>query len=152
MVQEDGRDGSGFSGGRWEVHSLGHGKHVVLRTGSTSRGGEREPGRESATCSVPRATTDPYVQFIPSYNCPHSVERIGNLGDGGKWICGAETLGPRGKDAVIYSIGACSFFRDTGAAAYQVRQASITRARSNRRCWTATLACRCTSLATRSSR
>ena len=29
--------------------------------------------------------------FSPDYNCP-SMERIGNLGDGGKWVCGLDFL------------------------------------------------------------
>jgi hypothetical protein len=26
--------------------------------------------------------------FPPSWTCPHDVQRVGNLGDGGKWVCG----------------------------------------------------------------
>jgi len=26
--------------------------------------------------------------FPPGFNCPHEVERLGALGDGGKWVCG----------------------------------------------------------------
>lgn len=62
--------------------------------------------------------------YYAAYNCPWTDERIGRVGkfdwrisqypcspsryapgDGGKWICGLETLQGRGRDAVIYSIG-----------------------------------------------
>jgi hypothetical protein len=43
--------------------------------------------------------------FIPSFQCPHHVERIGALGDGGKWVCGVERLA-RQKKCVVYSFGA----------------------------------------------
>jgi len=43
--------------------------------------------------------------FIASFQCPHHVERIGALGDGGKWVCGVERLA-RQKKCVIYSFGA----------------------------------------------
>jgi len=42
--------------------------------------------------------------FPPAFNCPHEVERIGSLGDGGKWICGLSRLADK-KDCVIYSFG-----------------------------------------------
>ena len=42
--------------------------------------------------------------FIPSFQCPHHVERIGVLGDGGKWVCGVERLAKQEK-CVIYSFG-----------------------------------------------
>lgn len=46
--------------------------------------------------------------FIPaSFNCPWEIERVGRLGDGGKWVCGMskyETL-PMGRECVIYSFG-----------------------------------------------
>ncbi|KAH7888957.1 methyltransferase domain-containing protein [Phlebopus sp. FC_14] len=42
--------------------------------------------------------------FLPSYRCPHRVERIGIMGDGGKWVCGLECIVPK-KKCVIYSFG-----------------------------------------------
>ncbi|KAI0781889.1 methyltransferase domain-containing protein [Abortiporus biennis] len=42
--------------------------------------------------------------FIPGFNCPHHVERIGTMGDGGKWVCGMDRIA-RQKDCVIYSFG-----------------------------------------------
>lgn len=40
--------------------------------------------------------------FSPDYNCP-TMERIGRVGDGGKWICGVEVLKER--KCVVYSYG-----------------------------------------------
>lgn len=40
------------------------------------------------------------------FNCPHEVERIGSLGDGGQWVCGIERIADK-PDCVIYSFGAC---------------------------------------------
>jgi len=40
----------------------------------------------------------------PSFNCPHEVERIGAVGDGGKWVCGLSRIA-RKPDCVIYSFG-----------------------------------------------
>ncbi|THH26618.1 hypothetical protein EUX98_g7567 [Antrodiella citrinella] len=42
--------------------------------------------------------------FIPAFQCPHRVERIGNLGDGGKWVCGLDRVAKQ-KECVIYSFG-----------------------------------------------
>ncbi|KAF9227115.1 hypothetical protein BS17DRAFT_747348 [Gyrodon lividus] len=42
--------------------------------------------------------------FLPSFRCPHRVERIGVMGDGGKWICGLERVIPKNK-CVMYSFG-----------------------------------------------
>jgi len=42
--------------------------------------------------------------FIPSFQCPHHVERIGVLGDGGKWVCGMERIAKQ-PECVIYSFG-----------------------------------------------
>jgi hypothetical protein len=42
--------------------------------------------------------------FIPAFQCPHLIERIGTLGDGGKWVCGMDRV-ERQKKCVIYSFG-----------------------------------------------
>jgi len=42
--------------------------------------------------------------FLPSFRCPHRLERIGIMGDGGKWVCGLERIAPK-KQCVIYSFG-----------------------------------------------
>ncbi|THH01271.1 hypothetical protein EW145_g6945 [Phellinidium pouzarii] len=49
----------------------------------------------------------PYTvwDFVPAaFTCPHSVERVGALGDGGKWVCGLERVA-RKRPCVVYSIG-----------------------------------------------
>ncbi|KAH9961557.1 methyltransferase domain-containing protein [Russula dissimulans] len=40
--------------------------------------------------------------FLPAFPCPGRVERIGVMGDGGKWVCGLERLAKQDK-CVIYS-------------------------------------------------
>lgn len=45
--------------------------------------------------------------FPPAFNCPHELERIGALGDGGKWLCGLSRLESK-PDCVVYSIGAAT--------------------------------------------
>ncbi|KIJ64219.1 hypothetical protein HYDPIDRAFT_112178 [Hydnomerulius pinastri MD-312] len=42
--------------------------------------------------------------FPPSYHCPHELERIGSLGDGGKWACGMSRLEHK-PDCLIYTFG-----------------------------------------------
>jgi len=44
--------------------------------------------------------------LIPaSYNCPWEVERIGRMGDGGKWVCGMSRYEKNKKPCIIYSMG-----------------------------------------------
>ncbi|KAF9876945.1 hypothetical protein CkaCkLH20_05791 [Colletotrichum karsti] len=46
--------------------------------------------------------------FTPaSYSCPHEMERVGRMGDGGKWVCGMSQYVnyPKGRDCIIYSFG-----------------------------------------------
>ncbi|KAH9069705.1 methyltransferase domain-containing protein [Lactarius deliciosus] len=42
--------------------------------------------------------------FIPAFQCPHRVQRVGTLGDGGKWVCGLDRVIKQDK-CVIYSFG-----------------------------------------------
>ncbi|KAH7882564.1 methyltransferase domain-containing protein [Phlebopus sp. FC_14] len=42
--------------------------------------------------------------FPPSFHCPHELERIGALGDGGKWACGMSRLEHKHK-CLIYTFG-----------------------------------------------
>ncbi|KZT54623.1 hypothetical protein CALCODRAFT_485371 [Calocera cornea HHB12733] len=42
--------------------------------------------------------------FLPSFDCQHYVERIGRLGDGGKWICGMDVIAAK-ENPVVYSFG-----------------------------------------------
>jgi len=43
--------------------------------------------------------------FIPAFRCPHRVQRIGTLGDGGKWFCGLDRIAKQRKPCTIYSFG-----------------------------------------------
>lgn len=43
--------------------------------------------------------------FIPAFNCPHRIDRIGALGDGGKWICGTERIAQKRSPCTVYSFG-----------------------------------------------
>lgn len=43
--------------------------------------------------------------FIPAFNCPHRLDRIGALGDGGKWVCGVDRLAAQHAPCVVYSFG-----------------------------------------------
>jgi Methyltransferase domain len=52
----------------------------------------------------------PYTiwDFVPaSYSCPYEMERIGRMGDGGKWVCGMSLYEaiPAEKPCIIYSFG-----------------------------------------------
>ncbi|KAI9669526.1 MAG: hypothetical protein M1817_004645 [Caeruleum heppii] len=53
--------------------------------------------------------TAPYVvwDFFPStWSCPWDIQRIGRLGDGGKWVCGMSRYEEREDNAtIIYSFG-----------------------------------------------
>ncbi|KAK6215276.1 hypothetical protein QIS74_08295 [Colletotrichum tabaci] len=63
----------------------------------------------------PAKTVDGYINhpysiwdFAPaSFSCPHEVERIGRMGDGGKWVCGMSRYAnyPKNRECIIYSFG-----------------------------------------------
>ncbi|KAH8092674.1 methyltransferase domain-containing protein [Cristinia sonorae] len=42
--------------------------------------------------------------YIPAFQCPHRVERLGTMGDGGKWVCGFKRVAKQ-PECVIYSFG-----------------------------------------------
>jgi hypothetical protein len=42
--------------------------------------------------------------FGPDYNCPLLKERIGRIGDGGKWVCGLHMLA-KAHSCLVYSLG-----------------------------------------------
>ncbi|KAJ6591179.1 methyltransferase domain-containing protein [Mycena vulgaris] len=42
--------------------------------------------------------------FPASYNCPHEIQRLGALGDGGKWVCGLSRVEHK-PDCIVYSVG-----------------------------------------------
>lgn len=48
-----------------------------------------------------------YDFIMPTFNCPFDTERVGSIGDGGKWICGMSKYESyaREKPFVIYSFG-----------------------------------------------
>ncbi|GJC94715.1 hypothetical protein ColKHC_03541 [Colletotrichum higginsianum] len=59
---------------------------------------------------VPSYFASPYSiwDFAPAaYNCPWDVERIGRMGDGGKWVCGMSRYEnyPKDRECIIYSFG-----------------------------------------------
>ena len=51
----------------------------------------------------------PYTvwDFFPAtYTCPHDIQRVGRLGDGGKWVCGMSLFEARkAPGTIIYSFG-----------------------------------------------
>ena len=45
--------------------------------------------------------------FTPAWHCPRPIERIGRIGDGGKWVCGFTHVAKRSQ-CVVYSYGISS--------------------------------------------
>lgn len=44
--------------------------------------------------------------FPPVYSCPRTIERVGSLGDGGKYVCAFTHLAEnRNRPCVVYSFG-----------------------------------------------
>lgn len=57
---------------------------------------------------APSYFTYPYSvwDFVPaSWSCPFEVERIGRMGDGGKWVCGMSRYEKNQRPLIIYSFG-----------------------------------------------
>ena len=42
--------------------------------------------------------------FRSTFDCPYTVERVGRIGDGGKWVCGLRELTKK-SNCVVYSFG-----------------------------------------------
>lgn len=40
-----------------------------------------------------------------SFNCPYEIERIGRLGDGGKWVCGLSRYEQTYKHSIVHPFG-----------------------------------------------
>ncbi|KAL2071797.1 hypothetical protein VTL71DRAFT_13032 [Oculimacula yallundae] len=61
------------------------------------------PARDGPTYfSFPYSVWD----LVPaSWNCPHEVERIGRMGDGGKWVCGMSRYEKQSRPCILYSFG-----------------------------------------------
>eukprot|EP01006_Ploeotia_vitrea_P029825 TRINITY_DN62287_c0_g1_i2.p1 TRINITY_DN62287_c0_g1~~TRINITY_DN62287_c0_g1_i2.p1 ORF type:complete len:348 (+),score=166.84 TRINITY_DN62287_c0_g1_i2:172-1215(+) len=76
---------------RWADHVTTPGSLWVDNTPFTSKD----------ICHAPMATC--LGSFEPTFVCP-SLERIGNIGDGGKWMCGARYL-KQEKECLLYAFG-----------------------------------------------
>lgn len=61
------------------------------------------PATNKATYhTVPMSVWD----FVaPSYNCPWDLQRVGRIGDGGKWLCGMAKFVESKRPCVVYSMG-----------------------------------------------
>lgn len=71
----------------------------------------RSPGQHTQSVSGYRFLAHSHVPnytpgdfFPPVYDCPYELERIGAIGDGGKWVCGLSQIANK-PDCVIYSFG-----------------------------------------------
>ncbi|KAG8937300.1 hypothetical protein FRC02_000070 [Tulasnella sp. 418] len=42
--------------------------------------------------------------FLPAYQCPRQMTRVGTMGDGGKYVCGMKTISKK-PHCVVYSVG-----------------------------------------------
>ena len=43
--------------------------------------------------------------YTPDYNCPLLKQRVGRLGDGGKWVCGMRSSMLQTAGCLVYSLG-----------------------------------------------
>ncbi|KAI1783589.1 methyltransferase domain-containing protein [Ganoderma leucocontextum] len=58
--------------------------------------------------------------FPPIFNCPHELDRLGALGDGGKWMCGVSRIQDK-PDCVVYSFGIDSSYSFEAALLHSTR-------------------------------
>lgn len=82
---------------------------LVPRVGSrqTKTPGRRTPSVSLHTPVFPALAPDTSAAgdfFPPIFNCPHELDRLGALGDGGKWMCGLSRIEDK-PNCVIYSFG-----------------------------------------------
>lgn len=63
----------------------------------------RFPIRESWDEETPMYTA--WDLFPAAYDCPYELERVGHLGDGGKWVCGMSQYEAAKQPQVMYSFG-----------------------------------------------
>jgi len=69
---------------------------------------EKIGGGSMPAYTPPTPATDYYLLwdfFLPTFSCPFPVWRVGNLGDGGKWVCGFQRATHQPKGCVVYSMG-----------------------------------------------
>jgi len=51
-----------------------------------------------------RGHPTPFGTLFPTrFFCPHELERVGELSDGGEWVCGISQL--QEQDCIVYSVG-----------------------------------------------
>lgn len=87
-------------------------KHYIQRCkqrsalGSCPDGSVMHPCRPSCNIDFEKCTDAEFWQdhYEPSFACEFE-ERIGPVGDGGKWVCNPRHLLSRGSDCIVYSIG-----------------------------------------------
>ncbi|KJA26572.1 hypothetical protein HYPSUDRAFT_63847 [Hypholoma sublateritium FD-334 SS-4] len=80
-------------------------KMLVAREGLIKKFGPTPKAVELFPPDVPPWPPYTVWDFFPAaYNCPHEVERLGALGDGGKWVCGLSRVAQKA-DCVVYSFG-----------------------------------------------
>lgn len=73
----------------------------------------RDANLRPSSGSFPARNTPTYFDtpysvwdLVPaSWDCPYEVERIGRMGDGGKWVCGMSQYEKNKGPFIIYSFG-----------------------------------------------
>ncbi|THH18079.1 hypothetical protein EUX98_g9015 [Antrodiella citrinella] len=89
---------------------VGNAERIYQKTVSGRQGLIQKFGPEPSDIAMFPADKDPWPPytawdfFPPSFNCPHERERLGSLGDGGKWVCGLSRVEDK-PDCIVYSFG-----------------------------------------------